>query len=57
MDIILGMNWMGVHGVVLDTLSQSVHINFPNPGFMALNLRDHMPFAHMVNQVEAKTLA
>ena len=57
MDIILGMNWMGVHGVILDTLSQSVHINSPLHGSMILNLMDHIPLTPTVNQVEAKSLA
>ena len=38
MDIILGMNWMGVHGVILDTVFQSVHINSPIHGSMTLYL-------------------
>ena len=56
MDIILGMNWMGVHGVILDTLSQSVRINSPLHGSMTLNLVDHIPSTSTVNQVEAKSL-
>ena len=57
MDIILGMNWMGVHRVILDTLSQSVHINSPLHGSMILDLMDHIPSTPTVNQVEAKSLA
>ena len=40
-DIILGMNWIGVHGVILDTISQSVHINSPIHGSMTLHLGGH----------------
>ena len=40
MDVIIGMNWMGVHGVILDTLSQYVHINSPTHGSMTLHLED-----------------
>jgi hypothetical protein len=30
MDIILGMNWMALHGVTLDISSQAVEINSPS---------------------------
>ena len=56
-DIILGMNWMEDQGVLLDTLSQSVHINSSPHGSMTLRLRDHGSLTHAVNQVEGKTLA
>ena len=57
MDIILGMNWMEVHGVVLDTVSQSVHINSPIHGSMTLGLMSPTPLVHTVNHVEGKKLA
>jgi len=57
MDIILGMNWMGVHGVVLDTISQSVHINSPIHGSMTLCLMSSTPLVHTVNHAEGKKLA
>ena len=57
MDIILGMNWMGVHGVVLDTVSQSVHINSPIHGSMTLGLTSPTPLVHTVNHAEGKKLA
>jgi len=57
MDIILGMNWMGVHGVVLDTISQSVHINSPIHGSMTLCLMSSTPLFHTVNHTEGKKLA
>ena len=44
-------------GVLLDTTTQSVHIKSSIHGSMTLTLRDHMPSTHMVNQVEAKSLA
>jgi len=56
-DIILGMNWMGDQGVLLDTTSQYVHIDSPLYGSMALNLMDHISSTPTVNQVEAKNLA
>ena len=56
-DIILGMNWMGDHGVLLDTASQHVHIDSPLYGSMTLNLMDHISSTPTVNQVEAKSLA
>ena len=57
MDIILGMNWMGVHGVVLDTISQSVHINSPIHGSMTLCFMSSTPLVHTVNHAEGKKLA
>jgi len=57
MDIILGMNWMGIHGVVLDTISQSVHINSPIHGSMTLCLMSSTPLVHTVNHAEGKKLA
>ena len=56
-DIILGMNWMEDQGVLLDTLSQSVHIKFSPHGSMTLHLMDHGSLTHTVNQVESKSLA
>ena len=56
-DIILGMNWMEDQGVLLDTLSQFVHIKFSPHGSMTLRLMDHGSLTHAVNQVEGKTLA
>ena len=56
-DIILGMNWMDGRGVLLDTTSRSVHIKSSIHGSMTLNLMDHIPSTHTVNQVEAKSLA
>ena len=55
--MILGMNWMESQGVSLDLTSHSVHIKSSILGFMTLNLRDHISFTHMVNQVEGKSLA
>ena len=55
-DIILGMNWMGDQGVLLDTTSQYVHINSPLYGSMTLNLMDHISSTPTVNQVETKSL-
>ena len=56
-DIILGMNWMEDQGVLLDTLSQFVHIKFSPHGSMTLHLMDHGSLTHTVNQVERKSLA
>ena len=56
-DIILGMNWMEDQGILLDTLSQSVHIKFSPHGSMTLHLMDYGSLTHAVNQVEGKTLA
>ena len=57
MDTILGMNWMEDQGVLLDTLSQSVHIKFSPHGSMTLHLMNHGSLTHTVNQVESKSLA
>ena len=57
MDVILGMNWMEVHRVVLDTVSQSVHINSPIHGSMTLGLMSSTPLVHTVNHAEGKKLA
>ena len=51
------MNWMGVHRVVLDTVSQSVHINCPIHGSMTLCLMSSTPLVHTVNHAEGKKLA
>ena len=51
------MNWMGVYGVVLDTISQSVHINSPIHGSMTLCLMSSTPLVHTVNYAEGKKLA
>ena len=56
-DIILGMNWMGVHGVILDIISQSVHINSPIHGSMTLHLGGHKSLTHNVNHTKSKSLA
>ena len=48
-DIILGMNWMEDQGVLLDTLSQFVHIKFSPHGSMTLHLMDHGSLTHTVN--------
>ena len=57
MDITLGMNWMGVHGVILDTISQSVHINSPIHGPITLHLEGHKSLTPNVNHTEGKSLA
>ena len=57
MDIILGMNWMEVHGVILDTVSQSVNINSPIHGSMTLGLMSPTPLVPTVNHAEGKKLA
>ena len=44
-------------GVILDTTSQSVHIESSNHGSMTLNLRDHVFLTHTVNHAEEKKLA
>jgi hypothetical protein len=36
MDIILGMNWMTLHGVTLDISSQAIEINSPDHGATTL---------------------
>ena len=56
-DIILGMNWMKFHGILLDTLSYSVHINSHLHGSMTLSLRDHELITPTVSHTEGKTLA
>jgi hypothetical protein len=38
MDIILGMNWMALHGVTLDISSRAVEINSPSHGATTLYL-------------------
>jgi len=55
-DIILGMNWMGVHRVILDTVSRSVHINSPTHGSMILSLMNSTPLVHAVHHAEGKKL-
>ena len=55
MDIILGMNWLGVHRVILDTATSSVHVNSPDHGSMTLSLMS-TPSTHSVNHVENKKL-
>jgi len=55
MDIILGMNWLGVHGVILDTATSSVHVNSPDHGSMTLSLMSTLS-THSVNHVECKKL-
>ena len=48
---------MGVHGVILDTVSQSVHINSPIHGSMTLGLMSSTPLVHTVNHTEGKKVA
>jgi len=55
MDIILGMNWLGVHGVILDTSTSSVHVNSLDHGSMTLSLMS-TPSTQSVNHVENKKL-
>ena len=57
MDIILGMNWIGVHGVILDTVSSSVHINSPVHGLMTLSLVSSTTLDDTVNHAEDKKLS
>ena len=56
MDIILGMNWMEDQGVLLDTISQFVHIKSSLHGSMTLHLMDHKSLTHTVNHAEGKSL-
>ena len=55
--MILGMNWMGVQKVILDTISQYVHLNSPIHGSMTLCLMSSTPLVHTVNYAEGKKLA
>ena len=57
MDIILGMNWMEDQGVLLDTISQSMHIKSSLQGSMTLHLMDHESLIHTMNHTEDKSLA
>jgi hypothetical protein len=45
MDIILGMNWMTLHGVTLDILARAVEINSPDHGAITL----YLPFQECIN--------
>ena len=56
LDIIIGRNWMGVHRVVLNTVSQSVHINSPIHGSMTLSLMNSTLLVHAVHHAEGKKL-
>jgi len=56
-DIILGMSWMKFHGILLDTLSYSVHVNSPLHGSMTLSLVNHKSTTPTVNHTDGKTLA
>ena len=56
-DIILGMNWMEEQGVLLDTLSQTVHINSALHGPVTVYLRNCTSLAQTLNQVEGKNVA
>ena len=47
---------MGDQGVLVDTFSQSVHINSSLHGPMTLHLRNHTTLAHMVNHAECKNI-
>ena len=48
-DIILGMNWMEEQGVLLDILSQTVHINSALHGPMTVYLRNCTSLAQSLN--------
>ena len=56
-DLILGMNWLEEQGVLLDTLSHSVHINSPIHGPITLHLEGHKSLIPNVNHSEGKSLA
>ena len=56
-DIILGMNWLEEQGVLLDTLSHSVHINSSIHGPITLHLEGHESLTPNVNHTEGKSLA
>ena len=50
MDIILGMNWMAMHGVTLDLSSRAVEINSPSHGATTL----YLPFLDCTNSCAYK---
>ena len=56
-DLILGMNWLEEQGVLLDTLSHSVHINSSIHGPITLHLEGHESLTPNVNHTEGKSLA
>jgi hypothetical protein len=45
MNILLGMNWMALHGVTFDISSQAVEINSPSHGATTL----YLPFRECIN--------
>ena len=51
------MNWMKDQGVLLDTLSHSVHIKSSIHGSMTLHLGSRKSLASNVNHTEDKSLA
>ena len=55
-DLILGMNWLEEQGVLLDTLSHSVHINSSIHGPITLHLEGHESLTPNVNHTEGKSL-
>ena len=56
-DLILGMNWLEEQGVLLDTLSHSVHINSSIHGPITLHLEGHESLTPNANHTEGKSLA
>ena len=56
-DIIFGMNWMKFNGILLDTLSQSVHIDSCIHGSMTLSIKSHESTTLTENHTEGKVLA
>ena len=56
-DIILGMNWMEEQGVLLDTLSHTVHIKSALHGPVTVYLRNCTSLTTTLNQVEGKNVA
>ena len=57
MDIILGMNWLEEQGVLLDTLSHSLHIHSSIHGPITLHLEGHESLTPNINHTEGKNLA
>ena len=56
-DLILGMNWLEEQGVLLDTLSHSVHINSPIHGPITMHLEGYKSLTPNVNHTKGKSLA
>jgi len=48
MDIILGINWMGQHGVTLDILSRATKINSPTHGASTF----YLPYRECINSYD-----